>query len=661
VADRPALDPIRPVRVAAAIALRWLSTAAPFAVGIAGLLALFGIGGEIDRIARFQTLVVLLFGGLLAFLLPLFQLRSRLVRLDYARLRGPAAFEEQGAAVARRLLRYPRRFGTSLGLGLVLAVSGGIVAAAIRTGEGRPLVAGLLPAGLLAAAVAGRLGRVTTRWALRPLVARLPRPVRAESPPSRLSERLSDALVIPLGVAFVAGIVVQPSAGPAAREAARATAYRDTALALARLPPEGLPEPPDRPEGTGAAYVIGCRNARGLAATQACRRTAGRAAHVAVAWQERSLGIGLVAVPFPGSEPDRAVAVVWYPLRVPVIADPRLVALLAALLLLAHVAGVLLGRDLGGPLRASAEILRRAREEHPGAPREPAVAHAAEILRLCGRVDDVATAAEEARRAEEEEVRLLEESRRARTQFLASISHDLKGPLNSVLGFSEILLRGMEGPLLPAQREKVRMIHQSGEDLLEIINAILDAAKIEAGRIEILPEWVPSVELVSATVRRARELAARRGLDVREETQPGLPPAFVDPERIGQALAALVSNAVKFTERGTVTIRARAEEAGPDERGRFLRIEVEDQGPGIPSEDRERIFRAFEQGDDSAARRTGGAGLGLHLAHALVAEHDGTLTFQSRPGRGTVFVVRLPLGPSGRPSGAPLDPTGPRR
>jgi len=234
-------------------------------------------------------------------------------------------------------------------------------------------------------------------------------------------------------------------------------------------------------------------------------------------------------------------------------------------------------------------------------------------------------------------------AQRVKTQFLASMSHDLRSPLNSIIGFSELLLRGVEGELTSAQRETIGIIKHSGDDLLRLINDILDSARIEAGRMDVERRWTPSVSLVTDTLRRARELVGSKPIELHSELQAGLPPVFVDADRIAQALFNLLSNAVKFMEKGTIRVRASVAEGPPGPSGRYLRVEVADTGAGIASEHRESIFRAFHQVDSGSSRRVGGMGLGLSLAKSLVELQGGRIWLESRMGEGSVFFVALPL------------------
>jgi signal transduction histidine kinase len=227
--------------------------------------------------------------------------------------------------------------------------------------------------------------------------------------------------------------------------------------------------------------------------------------------------------------------------------------------------------------------------------------------------------------------------------FLANMSHDLKSPLNSVIGFSELLMRGIEGELTQGQKDDISLIHASGEELLNLINNILDSARLEAGKLELHPEWTPSVELISNVVRTGMQKIGTKRIEFDSEIQPGLPPVFVDPYRISQAIGNLISNAIKFMEQGKVTVRAYVHKTPGRHPGRLLRIDVEDTGSGIREEDRDRIFEAFQQIDRSYSRRSSGMGLGLTLTKKLVDLHSGTLMLTSEVGKGSTFSINLPL------------------
>jgi signal transduction histidine kinase len=321
---------------------------------------------------------------------------------------------------------------------------------------------------------------------------------------------------------------------------------------------------------------------------------------------------------------------------------------------------VALGIGSGAARRAATDLASTAaaidrlveRDARDRAPRRPAFRDLADLVSA---VEALAVRYAQMHATTESALDARQTAQRVKTQFLASMSHDLRSPLNSIIGFSELLLRGVEGELSPTQRETIGIVKQSGEDLLRLINDILDSARIEAGRMDVERRWTPSVSLVTDTLRRARELVGPKPIELLSELQPGLPPVFVDADRIAQALFNLLSNAVKFMERGTIRVRAAVSEGPPGPPGRYLRVEVADTGAGIAEEDRDSIFRTFHQVDSGSSRRVGGMGLGLSLAKSLVELQGGRIWLESRIGEGSVFYVALPLieGPHAPPDEPP--------
>jgi signal transduction histidine kinase len=232
-----------------------------------------------------------------------------------------------------------------------------------------------------------------------------------------------------------------------------------------------------------------------------------------------------------------------------------------------------------------------------------------------------------------------EAANRAKSQFLARMSHELRTPLNAVLGYAQLL--SMEGGLSPRQARGVDTIHQSGQHLLALINDILDLARIEAGRTELQTEPVQLAGFLEAVVNLMRVKADEKHLAFVFDARPGLPEAVMaDERRLRQVLLNLLGNAIKFTDSGTVTLRAAAEPTAPDRV--LLRLEVEDTGVGMRADELEGIFEPFRQVGD-VERRSGGTGLGLAITRALVTDMDGQVRVSSEPGRGTRFSVELPM------------------
>jgi len=234
----------------------------------------------------------------------------------------------------------------------------------------------------------------------------------------------------------------------------------------------------------------------------------------------------------------------------------------------------------------------------------------------------------------------LERASKLKSEFLANMSHELRTPLNAVIGFSELLLEESYGPLNPKQKRYVENVLVSGKHLLQLINDILDLSKIEAGRMDVHAEEFSLRQTIENAVNVIQPLAQKKGLAVEVVIEPGLDQVLLDPGKTKQVLYNLMSNAVKFTDKGKITISAARPAAEPN----WVELSVADTGIGIKPEDQARIFREFEQLDGSHARRYEGTGLGLALTRKLVEVQGGSIHVDSEPGRGSRFTVRLPFG-----------------
>jgi signal transduction histidine kinase len=241
----------------------------------------------------------------------------------------------------------------------------------------------------------------------------------------------------------------------------------------------------------------------------------------------------------------------------------------------------------------------------------------------------------------------LYETNRLKGDFLATMSHELRTPLNSIIGFSDVL--GSIQSLDEKQRRYVENIRTSGRMLLEMINDILDLAKIEAGKMEVRPAAFRVEAVVSAQCDMVRPLAERKRIDLAYDVGPGLDAVEQDQAKVQQILANLLSNAVKFTpEGGQVEVLARVEAADEGPSGDFV-LEVLDTGVGIADEEQQTIFekfrqgRVFQQGDDAMTREYSGTGLGLSIVRELCRLLGGDVAVESQLGRGSRFTVRLPL------------------
>jgi two-component system sensor histidine kinase BarA len=239
----------------------------------------------------------------------------------------------------------------------------------------------------------------------------------------------------------------------------------------------------------------------------------------------------------------------------------------------------------------------------------------------------------------------LYEMNRLKGDFLATMSHELRTPLNSIIGFSDVL--GAIQSLDDKQRRYVENIRTSGRMRLEMINDILDLAKIEAGKMEVRPVVFNLESVVSAQCDMVRPLAERKRIDVTFDVAPELGAIEQDQAKVQQILANLLSNAVKFTpEGGRVDVVART---GPDPAAGDFLLEVIDTGVGIAAEEQQAIFekfrqgRVFQQGDDAMTREFSGTGLGLSIVRELCRLLGGDVTVESQLGRGSRFTVQLPL------------------
>ncbi|MDM4769409.1 response regulator [Solimonas sp. SE-A11] len=240
----------------------------------------------------------------------------------------------------------------------------------------------------------------------------------------------------------------------------------------------------------------------------------------------------------------------------------------------------------------------------------------------------------------------LEQASRYKSEFLANMSHELRTPLNSLLILSKGLAENEEGNLTAEQIESASIVHDSGRNLLNLINDILDLSKVEAGKMQVVLEDVNLAALAAGIERNFRALAEQRHLTLEVSRAPGLPATVrSDGARINQILANLLSNAFKFTHQGGVKLDILPVVDGPHAGGVLLR--VRDSGIGIPQEKLARIFQAFEQADSGTSRRYGGTGLGLSIVKALVELLGGEVRLESQQGQGSTFTVSLPAAAPG--------------
>ena len=247
----------------------------------------------------------------------------------------------------------------------------------------------------------------------------------------------------------------------------------------------------------------------------------------------------------------------------------------------------------------------------------------------------------------------LELASQYKSEFLANMSHELRTPLNSSLILAKLLADNKQGNLTEEQVRYAQTIHGAGNDLLALINDILDLAKIEAGQATITVETVPIARSVQGWIEPLRALAQDKGLQLTAVVDPEAPATIEsDAQRLGQVLKNLLSNALKFTEQGQVSLHVL-----PRERG-GVAFEVRDTGIGIPEHQQQLIFEAFRQADGSTHRKYGGTGLGLSISRDLAQLLGGSIGVQSVPGQGSTFTLVLPaVAPEQPEAGAPVQAT----
>ena len=237
----------------------------------------------------------------------------------------------------------------------------------------------------------------------------------------------------------------------------------------------------------------------------------------------------------------------------------------------------------------------------------------------------------------------LERSNQYKSEFLANMSHELRTPLNSSLILSKLLADNKSGNLTDEQVKFAQTISAAGNDLLALINDILDLSKIEAGKVDVSPEPVLLARTVDSLVKTFQASAQEKGIAFSAAIEPGTPERIdTDPQRLGQILKNLLSNALKFTEKGQVSLRVYAQDAGT------VSFAVRDTGIGIPSHQMGIIFEAFRQADGSTHRKYGGTGLGLSISRDLARLLGGDIRVQSTPNDGSQFTLTLPVVYTGR-------------
>ncbi|HLZ48322.1 MAG TPA: ATP-binding protein, partial [Candidatus Limnocylindria bacterium] len=229
----------------------------------------------------------------------------------------------------------------------------------------------------------------------------------------------------------------------------------------------------------------------------------------------------------------------------------------------------------------------------------------------------------------------LERANRLKSEFLANVSHELRTPMNAIIGYSKLMLDGLDGELNSQQEADLQRVTTAADNLLGLINGLLDLSKIEAGRMELNVEEVDIRPIVEDVVALVRPQSDAKELEVRTSLPTDLPPILADRARFRQVLVNLMSNAVKFTDKGSVIVRATSGDG-------WVTVSVADSGIGISVEAQAYIFDEFRQADASTTRRYGGTGLGLAISKRLVALHGGRIWVESGESGGSVFSFTMP-------------------
>jgi signal transduction histidine kinase len=236
----------------------------------------------------------------------------------------------------------------------------------------------------------------------------------------------------------------------------------------------------------------------------------------------------------------------------------------------------------------------------------------------------------------EEKSAQLEAANKHKSEFLARVSHDLRTPLNAIIGFTRIVLRRTEGQLPNVQKENLQKVLISSEHLLGLINELLDLAKIDAGKMEVIADIFRVEDVIHMTASTVEPLLKDGRVRIVKEIATGLPPLKNDRDKLKQVLFNLLSNAAKFTEEGEIRIAAAPVNS-------HLQLSVSDTGIGMKPEALEHIFEEFQQAEKTTSSKYGGTGLGLAIVKKFVNLMGGDIAVESAVGKGSTFTVTIPL------------------
>ncbi len=295
--------------------------------------------------------------------------------------------------------------------------------------------------------------------------------------------------------------------------------------------------------------------------------------------------------------------------------------------------------EMGVPLKISDKVIG-ALDLHS---QMPNAFNADDVTVLQILADQIAIAIENARAYElsQKAIEDMKEVDRVKSQFLANISHELRTPLNSIIGFSRVILKGIDGPINDTQTQDLSAIYNSGQHLLSLINDILDLSKIEAGKMELAFSDMNLHDMVNSAMSTAVGLVKDKSIKLNTVVPENLPTVRADQTRVRQVLINFLSNAAKFTDDGSITVET-ALITSPANKPEII-ITVTDTGPGIAQQDQNKLFLPFSQVDDSPTRKTGGTGLGLSICRSLIEMHGGRIgLLKSEVGKGSTFFFTLP-------------------
>ncbi|MDD4956860.1 MAG: hybrid sensor histidine kinase/response regulator [Candidatus Omnitrophica bacterium] len=222
--------------------------------------------------------------------------------------------------------------------------------------------------------------------------------------------------------------------------------------------------------------------------------------------------------------------------------------------------------------------------------------------------------------------------------FSSTVSHELKSPLATINLMLDVLISGTPGELTPRQKDLLEKTRKHGERLRRLIEDILDLSKMESGRDELVRQPDDMNSLIHDVVDVLGLMAGQKGLKVEAELSPGIPAVNMNRDKMNQVIFNLVDNAIKFTDRGSITVKSDLSEDGA-----AVLVSVVDTGMGIAGTDKEKLFDKFRQLGDPATRKTGGTGLGLAICREIVQRHGGRIWVESDPGRGSVFSFTIPI------------------